>query len=160
MGGPRGGSARDGRPRGGPGRGDTGGGHGEPRDGGTRGAPINGGQWHAPPLLEGYPPWHHHAPFAGLPAWVPPHAGPRVNKGGSPGHPPYKPRPRAPSIESGKKNFRDGKNPDPETCQKLHMPQSRRHERPRSSHLDHSASFRATKPNKASMTLMLAAAMI
>ena len=40
------------------------------------------------------------------------------------------------------------------------MPQSRRPERPRSSHLDHSASFRATKPNKASRTLMLAAASI
>ena len=35
-----------------------------------------------------------------------------------------------------------------------------RPERPRSSHLVHSASFRATKPNKASMTLMLAAASI
>ena len=40
------------------------------------------------------------------------------------------------------------------------MPQSRRHERPRSSRLQHSASFRATKPNKASMTLMPAAASI
>ena len=37
-------------------------------------------------------------------------------------------------------------------CRKLSMPQSRRHERPRSSRLQHSASFRATKPNKASMT--------
>ena len=37
---------------------------------------------------------------------------------------------------------------------------SRRHERPRSSRLQHSASFRAGNPNKASMTLMLAAASI
>ena len=43
-------------------------------------------------------------------------------------------------------------------CRKLHMLQSRRHEGPRSSRLQHSASFRAAKPNKASMTLMLAAA--
>ena len=35
-----------------------------------------------------------------------------------------------------------------------------RHDRPRSSRLVHSASFRATNPNKASMTLMLAAARI
>ena len=47
-----------------------------------------------------------------------------------------------------------------ENMQHLHMPQSRRHERPRSSNLDHSASFRASNPNKASMTLMLAAASI
>ena len=42
----------------------------------------------------------------------------------------------------------------------LRMAQSRRHERPRSSRLQHSASFRAGNPNKASMTLMLAAASI
>ena len=36
--------------------------------------------------------------------------------------------------------------------------QSRRQVRPRSSRLFHSASFRATKPNKASMAQMLAAA--
>ena len=40
----------------------------------------------------------------------------------------------------------------------LRMAQSRRHERPRSSRLQHSASFRTRNPNKASMTLMLAAA--
>ena len=40
------------------------------------------------------------------------------------------------------------------------MAQSRRQVRPRNSHLVHSASFRARNPNKASMTLMLAAAMI
>ena len=40
------------------------------------------------------------------------------------------------------------------------MYQSRRQVRPRSSRLYHSASFCATKPNKASMTLMLAAASI
>ena len=34
------------------------------------------------------------------------------------------------------------------------VPHSRHHERPRSPRLDHSASFRATKPNKASMTSM------
>ena len=45
-------------------------------------------------------------------------------------------------------------------CRKLRMARSRRHERPRSSNLDHSASFRAGNPNKASMTLMLAAASI
>ena len=42
----------------------------------------------------------------------------------------------------------------------LRMAQSRRHKRPRSSRLQHSASFRAMNPNKASMTLMLAAASI
>ena len=42
----------------------------------------------------------------------------------------------------------------------MHMAQSRRHEHPRSSRLQHSASFRAGNPNKASMTLMLAAASI
>ena len=40
------------------------------------------------------------------------------------------------------------------------MAQSRRQVRPRSSRLVHSASFRARNPNKASITLMLAAAMI
>ena len=43
---------------------------------------------------------------------------------------------------------------------KLRMAQSRRQVRPRSSRLVHSASFRARNPNKASMTLMLAAASI
>ena len=47
-----------------------------------------------------------------------------------------------------------------ENSRKSCMAQSRRHERARSSRLQHSASFRATKPNKASMTLMLAAARI
>ena len=47
-----------------------------------------------------------------------------------------------------------------ENVRKSHKLQSRRFERPRSSRLQHSASFRATKPNKASMTLMLAAASI
>ena len=42
----------------------------------------------------------------------------------------------------------------------LRMAQSRRQVRPRSSRLQHSASFRARNPNKASMTLMLAAASI
>ena len=42
----------------------------------------------------------------------------------------------------------------------LRMPQSRRHERPRSSRLQHSASFRARNPNKASMTFIFAAASI
>ena len=45
-------------------------------------------------------------------------------------------------------------------CRKLRMAQSRHHERPRSSRLQHSASFRARNPNKASTTLMLAAASI
>ena len=40
------------------------------------------------------------------------------------------------------------------------MAQSRRQVRPRSSNLDRSASFCARNPNKASMTLMLAAASI
>ena len=40
------------------------------------------------------------------------------------------------------------------------VPRSRRHERPRSSRLQHSTSFRARNPNKASMTSMLAAASI
>ena len=43
---------------------------------------------------------------------------------------------------------------------KLSALQSRRFGRPRSSRLQHSASFRTTKPNKASMTSMLAAASI
>ena len=42
----------------------------------------------------------------------------------------------------------------------LGAPRSRRQVRPRSSRLQHSASFRARNPNKASMTLMLAAASI
>ena len=51
--------------------------------------------------------------------------------------------------------------PDPDkNVRNPRMPQPRRPERPRSSRLQDSASFRATKPNKASMTSMLAAASI
>ena len=45
-----------------------------------------------------------------------------------------------------------------QNARKSRMAQSRRQVRPRSSRLQHSASFRARNPNKASMTLMLAAA--
>ena len=70
--------------------------------------------------------------------------------------------PGGPSIRSSicSKLFQILRSSIFENYHKSRMPQSRRHERPRSFHLDHSASLRATKPNKASMSLMLAAASI
>jgi len=70
--------------------------------------------------------------------------------------------PGGPSIRSSicSKLFQILRSSIFENYHKSRMPESRRHERPRSFHLDHSASFRATKPNKASMSLMLAAASI
>ena len=46
-----------------------------------------------------------------------------------------------------KKTSGTGKFPGSGKCRKLRMAQSRRHERPRSSRLQHSASFRARNPN-------------
>ena len=67
---------------------------------------------------------------------------------------------RSPKFRSPSEFAENAENAFLQKMQKTARAQSRRHERPRSSRLQHSASFRATKPNKASMTSMLAAAMI
>ena len=68
---------------------------------------------------------------------------------------------KIPTASNPQKNCPPGKFcPIGQNARKMRMAQSRRHERPRSSRLQHSASFRARNPNKASMTLMLAAASI
>ena len=129
------------------------GGTGGARDGGTRGPS-------AVRFRGGTPPQGWGTPLSTAPGGCTPPCGVSAelkfqNTPPAKSRPDQGPAPRASNpqkfIRSHKKAFW-GRN--------LRMAQSRRHERPRSSRLQHSASFRARNPNKASMTLMLAAASI
>ena len=94
---------------------------------------------------------------------------PSLGRPRPPGHPDQGGRERAEAVRSPERP--QASNPSffcrggkfcriRQNGRKLRMAQYRRQERHRSSRLQHSASFRATKPNKASLTLMLAAASI